>query len=152
MQTIKCGTTYSLGRKAWPWECAYALHCKVFFRNASSPVFVLQQCTKGYHFHYRPSRHRLTSSYHIHTHSVVELNGDGYWIQRTIHNFRDWCCPLIKKLTLGLLVTIFLEVVLFRRMHRSQRFYHFFKCILVVVFCEWLQRLRFCFYHRSCDK
>jgi hypothetical protein len=43
-----------------------------------------------------------------------------------IHSFRDLCCHLVKKLTLGLLVPITLEVVPSTHMYCFQHSCHFF--------------------------
>jgi hypothetical protein len=60
----------------------------------------------------------------------------GAWCH--IHNFRGWCCHLVK--TLGLRATITLEVIPFRTYVPFPSLLPFFKCILEVAFwkgVEW---------------
>jgi hypothetical protein len=73
--------------------------------------------------------------------------------QRAIHNFRDWYCPLVKKLTLAILVTINLKVVPLGTYAPFPALLPLLKCILEVMICEGVQqRLQFCFDHVSCVK
>jgi hypothetical protein len=61
--------------------------------------------------------------------------------------------PSGKKLTLGLLATIILEVLLFHAYAPFSALLPFFKCILEVVFFDGVQRrLRFCLDHLNCVK
>jgi hypothetical protein len=57
-------------------------------------------------------------------------------LQTTIHNLRDWCCQMVKKLIFGLLATITLKVVYFHAYAPFPALQPLFKCILEVMFCE----------------
>jgi hypothetical protein len=63
-------------------------------------------------------------------------------IQRAIHNFRDWCCHLVKKLMglMGLMATITLKAVPFCMYAPFPELLPFLKCILEVVACENVQQ------------
>jgi hypothetical protein len=68
--------------------------------------------------------------------NVLDKNGLLAEIQRAVHNSRDWCCCLVKKLILDLLATITLKAIPFHPYTPFSELLPFFKCILEVVFCE----------------
>jgi hypothetical protein len=73
-----------------------------------------------------------------------------WYIQRVIHNFRNWCCHLVK-ITLGLLV--YHQSSPLPRICTVPSVSAMFTCILEVVICECVQhRLQFCLDHLNCIK
>jgi hypothetical protein len=114
--------------------------------------------TRVYQYNYHSSGHCPLSCLVLSCH--VFKNKMGQWIvsrivivATAVHSFQDWCCHLVKKLTLGLPSTITLEIVPFHTHGPFPALVSFLKCILEIMFSESVQyRLRFCLDHLNCVK